>query len=164
MNIIALLVSSLQRRCTLFIVSGAGVGYSPYFPGTLGTLLGIPISIGFNGIAAHAPLAFGLVLAVLTVGAINLSTKAAELLKQKDPQVIVIDEVIGFMIANYLAPTRLAPLVLGFLLFRCFDIAKVFPAARLEKLPGGTGIVLDDVMAGLYVFVIVQSALHWEWL
>ena len=164
MNIIALLVSSLQRRCTLFIVSGAGVGYSPYFPGTLGTLLGIPISIGFNGIAAHAPLVFGLVLAVLTVGAINLSTKAAELLKQKDPQVIVIDEVIGFMIANYLAPTRLAPLVLGFLLFRCFDIAKVFPAARLEKLPGGTGIVLDDVMAGLYSFAIVQSALHWDWL
>ena len=164
MNIIALLVSSLQRRCTLFIVSGAGVGYSPYFPGTLGTLLAIPISIGFNGIAAHAPLPFGLLLAVLTVGAINLSTKAAELLQQKDPQVIVIDEVIGFMIANYLAPTRLAPLVVGFLLFRCFDIAKVFPAARLEKLPGGTGIVLDDVMAGLYSFTIVQSALHWEWL
>jgi phosphatidylglycerophosphatase A len=50
------------------------------------------------------------------------------------------------------------------LLFRCFDIAKVFPATRLEKLPGGTGILLDDVMAGLYAFVIVQSALHWEWI
>ena len=68
------------------------------------------------------------------------------------------------MIANYLAPARWASLILGFLLFRCFDIAKVFPAARLEKLPGGTGIVLDDVMAGLYAFVIVQSALHWEWI
>ena len=96
MNIIPLLVSSLQRRYTLFIVSGAGVGYSPYFPGTKGTLLAIPISIGFNGIAAHAPLSFGLLLAVLTVGAISLSTTAAELLKQKDPQMIVIDEVIGF--------------------------------------------------------------------
>ena len=92
------------------------------------------------------------------------STTAAELLKQKDLRVIVIDEVIGLMIANYLAPARLAPLILGFLLFRCFDIAKVFPAARLEKLPGGTGIVLDDVVAGLYAFVIVQSALYWEWL
>ena len=126
--------------------------------------MAIPISIGFNGIAAHAPLSFGLLLAILTVGAISLSTTADELLKQKDPQVIVIDEMIGFMIANYLAPARLAPLVLGFLLFRCFDIAKVFPAARLEKLPGGTGIVLDDVVAGLYAFVIVQSALHWEWI
>ena len=77
---------------------------------------------------------------------------------------IVIDEVIGFMIANYLAPARLAPLVLAFLLFRCFDITKLFPAARLEKLPGGMGIVLDDVMAGLYSFVIIQSALYWEWL
>jgi phosphatidylglycerophosphatase A len=130
----------------------------------MGTLLAIPISIGFNGIAARAPLSFGLLLVVLTVGAIRLSTKAAELLKQNDPQVIVIDEVIGFMIANYLAPARLTPLVLGFLLFRCFDIAKVFSAARLERLPGGMGIVLDDVMAGLYAFVIVQSALHWEWL
>jgi phosphatidylglycerophosphatase A len=146
----------------LFIVSGAGVGYSPYFPGTMGTLLAIPISIGFNRFAAGAPLPLGLLLAVLTVGAISISTKAAELLKQKDPQVIVIDEVIGFMIANFLAPARLAPLILSFLLFRFFDIGKIFPAARLEKLPGGTGIVLDDVMAGVYAFVLVQSALHWE--
>jgi len=162
-NIIALLVSSSQRKYTLLIVSGAGVGYSPYFPGTMGTLLAIPISIGFNSIAAHAPLSFGLLLAVLTVGAIRLSTKAAELLKQKDPQVIVIDEVIGFMIANYLAPARLAPLVLGFLLFRCFDIAKVFPAARLEKLPGGLGIVLDDVMAGCYTFLALRLLLYFGW-
>lgn len=116
----------------------------------------------FNRFAAGAPLPFGLLLAVLIVGAIRLSTKAAELLKQKDPQVIVIDEVIGFMIAHYLAPVRWAPLILSFLLFRFFDIAKIFPAARLEKLPGGTGIVLDDVMAGVYAFVLVQSALHWE--
>lgn len=118
--------------------------------------------MGFNRLAAVAPLPFTLLLAVLIVGAIQLSTKAAELLKQKDPQVIVIDEVIGFMIANYLAPVRWAPLILSFLLFRFFDIAKIFPAARLEKLPGGTGIVLDDVMAGVYAFVLVQSALHWE--
>ena len=155
-------MSRLQRKFVLFIVSGAGVGYSPYFPGTMGTLLAIPISMGFNRIAVGAPLPSVLLLVVLTVGAIRLSTKAAELLRQKDPQVIVIDEVIGFMIANYLAPARLAPLILSFLLFRCFDIAKIFPMARLEKLPGGTGIVLDDVMAGVYTFILVQSARHWE--
>jgi len=152
----------LQRRFVLFIVSGAGVGYSPYLPGTMGTLAAIPISMIFNRFAAGAPFPFALLLAGLTVGAISLSTKAAKLLEQKDPQVIVIDEVIGFVIANYLAPARLAPLILSFLLFRFFDIAKIFPAARLEKLPGGTGIVLDDVMAGVYAFVVVQSALHWE--
>ena len=152
----------MQRRFVLFIVSGAGVGYSPYFPGTIGTLLAIPISMGFNRFSAGAPLPFALLLAGLTVAAISLSTKAAELLKQKDPQVIVIDEIIGFMIASFLAPARLAPLVLSFLLFRFFDIAKIFPASRLEKLPGGAGIVLDDVMAGVYAFVLVQSALHWE--
>ncbi len=68
------------------------------------------------------------------------------------------------MIANFLAPLRWAPLLLGFLLFRIFDIAKVYPAARLEKLPGGTGIVLDDVAAGVYAFVIVQTFLYWRWL
>jgi len=118
--------------------------------------------MGFNRFSAGAPLPFALLLAGLTVAAISLSTKAAELLKQKDPQVIVIDEIIGFMIASFLAPARLAPLILSFLLFRFFDIAKIFPASRLEKLPGGAGIVLDDVMAGVYAFVLVQSALHWE--
>ena len=82
----------------------------------------------------------------------------------KDPQIIVADEVVGFMFANFLAPLRWAPLLLGFLLFRIFDIAKVYPAARLENLPGGAGIVLDDVLAGIYAFVIVQTLLYWRWL
>jgi len=105
-----------------------------------------------------------IVLVGLTLGAIWLSTVAAEILQAKDPQIIVADEVVGFMIANFLAPPRWAPLLLGFLLFRIFDIVKVYPAARLEKLPGGLGIVLDDVLAGVYAFVIVQTLLYWRWL
>ena len=68
------------------------------------------------------------------------------------------------MIANFLAPLRWAPLLLSFLLFRIFDITKVYPAAKLENLPGGTGIVLDDVLAGIYAFAIVQTLLYWRWL
>jgi len=105
-----------------------------------------------------------IVLVGLTVGAIWLSNIAAELLQTKDPQIIVVDEIVGFMIANFLAPRRWTPLLLGFLLFRIFDIAKIYPAARLEKLPGGFGIVLDDVLAGFYAFVIVQTLLYWRWL
>jgi phosphatidylglycerophosphatase A len=105
-----------------------------------------------------------IVLVGLTLGAIKISTIAAEILHAKDPQIIVADEIVGFMIANFLAPLRWAPLLLGFLLFRIFDIAKVYPAARLEKLPGGLGIVLDDVLAGVYAFVIVQTFLYWRWL
>lgn len=130
----------------------------------MGTLFAVPISLTLNRLAETAPM-FALILLVgLTFGAIKISTAAAEILRTKDPQIIVADEIVGFMIANFLAPPRWAPLLLGFLLFRIFDIAKVYPAARLEKLPGGTGIVLDDVLAGIYAFVIVQTFLYWRWL
>ena len=124
----------------------------------------MPFSLALNRLAETAP-TFALILLVgLTFGAIKISTAAAEIMHVKDPQIIVADEIVGFMIANFLAPLRWAPLLLGFLLFRIFDIAKVYPAARLEKLPGGTGIVLDDVAAGVYAFVIVQTFLYWRWL
>ena len=130
----------------------------------MGTLFAVPISLTLNRLAETAPM-FALILLVgLTFAAIKISTAAAEILHTKDPQIIVADEIVGFMIANFLAPLRWAPLLLGFLLFRIFDIAKVYPAARLEKLPGGTGIVLDDVLAGVYAFVIVQTLLYWRWL
>ncbi len=74
---------------------------------------------------------------------------------------IVIDEIVGFLIANFMAPRNVMLLGVAFLLFRFFDIAKVYPLSRLEKLPGGTGIVLDDVMAGFYVFGILRLVLSW---
>jgi len=130
----------------------------------MGTILAVPISLGLNRIAETTPLLAIGVLAAVTVGAIKLSTDAAQIVQQKDPQFIIADEIIGFMIANFLTPLRWAPLLLSFLLFRIFDIAKVYPAAKLEKLPGGTGIVLDDVLAGIYAFAIVQALLYWRWL
>ena len=130
----------------------------------MGSLVAVPISLTLNRLAETAPM-FALILLVgLTFGAIKISTIAAEILHAKDPQIIVADEIVGFMIANFLTPLRWAPVLLGFLLFRIFDIAKVYPAARLEKLPGGLGIVLDDVLAGVYAFVIVQTFIYWRWL
>lgn len=128
----------------------------------MGTILAIPLSMGLNRIANIAPVFAALALAGLVIFTIKMSTKAAEVLRQKDPQIIIADEIVGFLIANYLAPARLVPLIISFVLFRFFDITKVFPASRLEKLPGGAGIVLDDVMAGIYTFVIVQTLLYWE--
>ena len=83
--------------------------------------------------------------------------------KQKDPQVIVIDEIVGFLVANFLAPPRLTALLWCFLLFRFFDIAKVFPTNRLERLPDGAGIVLDDVMAGVYTLISLRLLLEMGW-
>ena len=157
-------MSGLRRKLALFIVTGAGVGYSRYFPGTMGTILAVPISLGLNRVAETSLLlALGL-LAGATICAIKLSTEAAQIIQQKDPQIIVGDEIVGFMIANFFTPLRWAPLIVSFILFRIFDIAKVYPAKKLESLPGGSGIVLDDVLAGIYAFAIVQTLLYWQWL
>jgi len=154
-------LSGLSPKGILFFATGLGVGYLPRLPGTAGTLLAVPLSVGVNAIAAISlPIAL-LTLAAAICCAIWLSTRAALILEQRDPPVIVIDEIVGFMIANFMAPRNVMLLGVAFLLFRFFDIAKVYPLSRLEKLPGGAGIVLDDVMAGLYVFGILRLVLSW---
>ena len=154
-------LSGISVRITLFFASGFGVGYLPRLPGTAGTLVAIPFSLGLNKLASvFFPIAL-LTLAAAICCAIWLSTRAALILGQRDPPVIVIDEIVGFMVANFMAPRGVLPLGLAFLLFRFFDIAKVFPLSSLEKLPGGAGIVLDDVMAGLYVFGILRLVPSW---
>lgn len=85
--------------------------------------------------------------------------QAAKILRVKDSPIIVIDEIAGFAVAAFFTST-LPGLIAAFVLFRFFDIAKVFPAARFEGLPGGVGIVLDDIMAGLYTFVILRMLSH----
>jgi phosphatidylglycerophosphatase A len=156
-------VNKFSQKAVLFFVTGAGAGYFPRLPGTIGTLVAIPFSLALNGIATkHLPIAvLAVVLSIFF--AIWLSTKGASLLKQKDPQFIVIDEIVGFLVANFLAPPRVSALLWSFLLFRFFDITKVFPTNRLEGLPGGAGIVLDDVMAGLYTLICLRLLLKMGW-
>ena len=137
------------------------MGYLPRLPGTAGTLLAVPLSLGLNALASTSlPIAV-LTLAAATCCAIWLSNRAAVILDQRDPPVIVIDEIVGFMVANFLAPQSMLLVGVAFLLFRFFDIAKVYPINKLQKLPGGAGIVLDDMMAGVYVFGILRLVSLW---
>jgi phosphatidylglycerophosphatase A len=149
-------------KIALFLATGAGTGYLPFCPGTFGTIIAIPLSLFLNHIGASGlwPAALGLV--GLTAISIWLADQASRLLRVKDPQVVVIDEIAGFALANFLTTSWIA-LLIAFGLFRFFDIAKIFPARRLEALPGGAGIVLDDMMAGLYTFLILRllSATGW---
>jgi phosphatidylglycerophosphatase A len=98
-------------------------------------------------------------IAVTLIG-IPVSTTVARESGQKDPGFVVIDEVAGQLIAVIGAPVDWKYLLAGFILFRSFDIVKPFPLRRLEGLPGGTGIMLDDVGAGLYALVLLQLWLH----
>lgn len=104
-----------------------------------------------------------LACAATAVG-IPAATRVARASGISDPSFVVIDEVAGQMIALIAAPVRWKTLLAGFILFRAFDIVKPPPLRRLEKIPEGAGIMLDDVGAGLYALAILQAALRFGWL
>jgi phosphatidylglycerophosphatase A len=97
---------------------------------------------------------------LITLLGIPPSTTVARESGKKDPGFVVIDEVAGQMIAFIGVPPHWKYLLAGFILFRSFDIVKPFPLRRLERLPGGTGIMMDDVGAGLYALALLQLWLH----
>jgi phosphatidylglycerophosphatase A len=103
----------------------------------------------------QVPVAVVTALSVTLIGIAPSSVVARES-GEKDPRFVVIDEVAGQMIALIGCPLNWKYLLAGFILFRSFDIVKPFPLRRLEKLPAGTGIMMDDVGAGLYALVLLQ--------
>lgn len=136
-----------RQRAILFAATGCHIGYVPFAPGTFGTLLGLPICYLWSHLEIRVA-----VLALLPLIAISMVIAGAgeALLKKKDPGVIVIDEIIGIMVALVGLPMNMATLFIGFLLFRFLDITKPFPIRFIERrTSGGFGIVLDDVLAGL---------------
>ena len=111
---------------------------------------------------ANASLPLSLLTFIAFVGiAAWLCKQGEDIFQEKDCPKIVIDEVAGFLLANFFSPPQLKPVALAFLLFRFFDIIKVFPAARAERISGGLGVILDDLIAGLYTFVILRLLLLW---
>lgn len=125
-----------------------GAGRARAVPGTFGTLAAIPAAIAFHLLLP--PWAFAAVTAVLAGLAVWTSGVAARAMGLKDPRPVVIDEAAGlFVTLLYLPPTP-AMYVGAFVLFRLMDILKPFPARRAEDLPGGWGIVVDDLIAGVY--------------
>jgi phosphatidylglycerophosphatase A len=138
----------------LFLATGFGVGYSPVAPGTLGTLIAIPVYYFLSEIPS--PLNEITLIGFLFLS-VWVSENAERLFGKKDDQRIVIDEIIGFLITMLWVPKTIRFVMIGFFLFRVFDILKPFPIRRLEKrFKGGFGVVLDDVAAGVYVNVVLQ--------
>ena len=102
-----------------------------------------------------------LALLAILVG-IPAATRFAQASQLKDPQSVVIDEVAGQWITLLFAPVSWKTLLVGFILFRAFDILKPPPVRQLERLPEGTGIVIDDVAAGLYALLVMQLVHHFR--
>jgi len=155
----ALLKKESLRLENLFIVFATCgyIGYFPWIPGTIGTLMG---ALVYLALFRLHPLLYSVDLIALIFVASWISEKAERLLGEKDSQVIVIDECVGFLVTMaWIDPTPKG-LVLGFVLFRIFDVLKVPPARWLEQhMRGGYGVVLDDVIAGLYGNLVLRVIL-----
>ena len=157
--------SSNRPRAPLWatlIATFFGVGRLRPGPGTWGSaaalLLWAALAHELNP-ALRTPVVIVLAILITLIG-IPAATQVARSSGSKDPQFVVIDEVAGQLIALIAVPLGWKTFLAGFILFRAFDIVKPPPVRQLEELPEGTGIVLDDVAAGIYAFVGMQLLLH----
>ena len=144
-------------RLLMFIATGAGSGYLPKAPATWGTLVGLLLGWPLAGLSMAAYLA---AVAVLFIVGVASAGAAEKILDRGDPGVVVIDEIVGVLIALAAVPLHPVAALAGFALFRLFDIAKPFPVGWVDRhLHGGLGIMLDDVAAGLYALLVLHLGL-----
>ena len=136
------------RRLGVFIATCAHVGYAPVAPGTFGSAVGLVVYYLVRRQASTA-VELGAIALILVVGLWS-ATEAEHHFGGIDPGPVVIDEVIGMLITLAFHAVNVAGAIVGFFIFRVLDVVKPWPARRLELLPGGFGVVLDDVMAGVY--------------
>lgn len=143
-----------MNRLAKVVSTFFGAGYFPLAPGTFTSLAAVLlyrfVLAGANGIVFA-----GVIIAVYLLG-VAASGAFSRLLGERDPGKIVIDELVGQWVALFLIPPDMLSLVLAFLFFRFFDILKPFGIRDTERLPGGWGIMTDDVVAGLFALLLVR--------
>jgi phosphatidylglycerophosphatase A len=143
------------------IATVLGLGYAPKGPGTFGTLGGVI----FLGILLHfnIPLSLPPLLITIIITFILGTYSTNQLIPQwgEDPQRVVMDEFVGYLITMILVPLSWTTILLGFVLFRFFDILKPFGIRTIDtKVKGGLGVMLDDVLAGLYALLCMHLYLY----
>ena len=147
----------MKVKAAKLIATWFGCGYAPAGPGTAGSLAALAIAWLLVRYAGWQPLWFVPLALVTTAPAIWAADVTARALNLKDPGLVVVDEVVGQWLALAGArPLNVKSWLGAFLLFRLFDIWKPVPVRNLEKLPGGSGIVADDLMAGLYAALVLS--------
>jgi phosphatidylglycerophosphatase A len=147
-----------MNQLALAVATFGYVGFFPIAPGTAGSLAALVLFAFVRWIGLPA-VELAVIPVVLVVG-VWAASGAEATLARKDPGPVVIDEVLGMLITLALQPVSLSGVVIGFLLFRVFDIVKPYPAGRLEHLHGGLGIMLDDAMAGVYAWLALRGLIY----
>jgi len=146
------------KRLGIFLGTVGWVGYLPVAPGTWGSAVGILIYFATWHWAWQAQLALLLGVTLVGTWAADVTAKA---LNREDPGPVVIDEVAGQLVTLFMTGAGFYGAIIAFFVFRIFDIIKPWPARQLEDLPGGVGIMADDLMAGVYGWVVVAGILWW---
>lgn len=143
-----------MRSLDVFFALGFGSGLSPFFPGTCGTIVAIPIYLLLHFLPTTA---YIISVALLFIVGIRICSTTAKKLKVHDHPGIVWDEIVGFLITMTFAPFSWKWIVLGFILFRIFDIVKPWPIRCADKnLSSGFGIMADDLLAAVYALLVLQ--------
>jgi phosphatidylglycerophosphatase A len=147
-----------RERAVLFVATGFFIGTVPFAPGTFGSLIGLPVCF----LLSHLNLLESVIcILVFILFAMGIASAAEKIIKQRDPGQIVIDEIAGLMVTFAGLPFNLKTVLAGFIIFRVFDILKPFPIRMLERrVGGGSGIVLDDVLAGVYGNLIIRLGIY----
>jgi len=140
-----------------FLATVGYVGHAPVAPGTAGSLVALPVIwFAYPRLAPAVTLGFVLAACVAAIWAAQQQVSA----DHQDPQFVVIDEFVGQLIALLFVPIGVMTVAAGFFLFRLFDVFKPFPSRQSEKLPGGWGIVMDDVVAGIYANLALRAVIY----
>jgi phosphatidylglycerophosphatase A len=143
------------RRLVHSLAFGFGAGYLPKAPGTFGTLVGVPVYLLMQPLAAGL---YAVIVLALFGAGVWICAQTERDLGVHDHPGIVWDEIVGFLITMFMAPAGWVWIVLGFLLFRLFDIWKPWPIRQIERrIRGGLGNMLDDALAAVYAFVVLQG-------
>lgn len=152
-----------MTRLAVFIATVGYCGYFPLAPGTVGSAAGLVFYLlvwWLQSPAVEVALIVGLFAAGVWAG-----TTSERYFGGIDPGPIVLDEVVGMLITLAFIPVGLGGALIGFVLFRIFDVVKPFPARRLEALHGGLGVMADDAMAAIYANLALRLVLylrpHW---
>ncbi|MGD9974619.1 MAG: phosphatidylglycerophosphatase A [Desulfatirhabdiaceae bacterium] len=147
---------SIPNRVILFLATGCHSGYFPVASGTAGSVVGLFPAFFLSTINLGAAT---VVCAIFMLAAVWIADQAEKIIRKKDSGLIVIDEIAGMMVTLLGLPFTLPMTLAGFFLFRVMDILKPFPINYLErKVPGGAGVVIDDVVAGIFCNILLRIA------
>jgi phosphatidylglycerophosphatase A len=147
-----------RERAVLFLATGFFIGTVPFAPGTFGSIIGLPICFLISRLDILIAVSCTILFILFAIWTAEVAEKV---LKKKDAGEIVIDEIAGLIVTFIGIPFTLKTVIVGFIIFRTFDILKPFPIRFLEKkVAGGPGIVLDDVLAGLCGNLILRLVIY----